>query len=54
MQGLAQWRKRLSERAPLWRPGVCQFRSWARTDAPLGKPCCGGIPYKVEEDGQGC
>ena len=53
-QGPAWWRKWLSARAPLRQPGVRRFRSWVRTDAPLCNPCCGGVPYKVEEDGHGC
>ena len=34
--------------------GVRRFGSQARTDAQLVKPCCGSVPYKVEEDGHGC
>ena len=52
--GPARGHKRLSACAPLRRPGVRWFGSRARTDAPLVKPCCGGVPYKVEEDGHGC
>ena len=51
--GPARWRKRLSARALLRRPGVRWFGFWAGTDAPLVKPCCGGVPHKVEED-NGC
>ena len=47
--------QRLSLHVPLWRHGVCWFRSRVQTYATLVKPCCGRRPtYKVEEDGHGC
>ena len=49
---VVQW---LSSYTLLWWLGVCQFGSWARTYAPLVKPCFGRQPtYKVEEDGHRC
>ena len=35
----------LSWHTPLWRPGVCRFRSQAQTYTPLIKPCCAGVPH---------
>ena len=47
--------QQLRSHIPLWRPGVCWFRSQVRTYALLGRPCCGRRPtYKVEEDGHRC
>ena len=39
---MAKW---LSLCAPLRRPRVCQFGSWAQTYTPLIKPHCGGVTY---------
>ena len=46
--------QQLSEHAPLRQPRVQRFGSRAHTNAPLVEPCCGGIPYNVEEDGHNC
>ena len=46
--------QQLSANIPLLWPQVQGFGSPAGTNTPLVKPCCGGIPYKVEEDGHGC
>ena len=43
--GPARWQS-LASRAPLQRPGVCQFGSWAQSYAPFIKPCCGGAPHR--------
>ena len=46
--------QRLSERTPVQWSHVHRLGSRVLTDTPLVKPCCGGIPYKVEEDGHSC
>ena len=40
---MANW---LSSLAPLWRPGVGQFGSWAQTCMLLISSCGGGIPHR--------
>ena len=54
-EGAGPVAQQLSSRAPLGWHGVRRFGSWARTYAPLIKPCCGRHPtYKSEEDGHRC